>query len=725
MKRKTILTMLLLACSMTVVAQQYPFQNVKLSAEERAADLVSRLTLEEKASQMMNTSPAIPRLGIAGFQWWSEALHGIGRNGTATVFPITMGMAASFDDELLYRVFDAVSDEGRAKYETAKREGSFEQNRGLSFWTPNINIFRDPRWGRGQETYGEDPYLTARMGLAVVEGLQGGRTQNKYYKLLACAKHFAVHSGPEWNRHSFNIEDLPARDLYETYLPAFKTLVQQGDVREVMCAYQRFEGEPCCGSNRLLQQILRNDWNYTGIVTSDCGAVSDFWEPGRHGVAKTPAEASSKAVLSGTDVECGDVYKSLPEAVKAGFISEAQVDRSLRRLFVERIKLGTLDSDSLVSWTKIPQSVIASKEHKALAYEMARRSMVLLQNRNNLLPLRKSGQRIVVMGPNAADSTMLWGNYNGFPTHTTTILAGIQEKSVSVRYVKGCGLMRNVVEPKAAGEKSTEVAEEQILHQVGDADVVVFVGGISPRLEGEEMPVDEPGFRGGDRTDIELPQAQRDIIMKLHQMGKRVVFVNCSGSAVGLVPESRHADAIVQAWYGGEFGGKAVADVLFGDYNPSGKLPVTFYKNVGQLPDFEDYRMAGRTYRYFKGEPQFPFGFGLSYTTFKLSNLTYDAQRGVVEIDVKNTGKRDGAETVQIYVRNKADKNGPLKSLRAFKHVEVKAGKTSHVSLEFPRESFEGWDESTNTMRMMPGNYQLSTASTQTPDQLTLDIMLR
>ena len=847
--RKTIFTLLTTA-AISASAQMLPYQNPALSPEQRAEDLCSRLTLEEKASLMMDQSPAIPRLGIPQFEWWNEALHGVGRNGFATVFPITMGMAASFDDRLVYDVFTAVSDEARAKNMEAKRSGEMKRYRGLSFWTPNINIFRDPRWGRGQETYGEDPWLTTKMGLAVVRGLQGytydgqplygpdGATKgNRYYaKLYACAKHYAVHSGPEWNRHQFNMTDLPERDLWETYMPAFKALVQQGDVREIMCAYQRNDGEPCCGNTRYLQQILRDEWGFRGLVTSDCGAISDFWRPGYHGFSPTREDAAARAVIAGTDVECGSDYRSLPEAVKAGKISEEQINTSLKRLLKARFELGDFDSDDQVPWTKIPMSVVASPEHKQLALQAAREAVVLLQNRNGVLPLKRN-PKIVVMGPNANDSTMLWGNYTGTPTSTVTILQGIRQKADNVRFVQGCGLTRNEIfeslfnelqtpdgqpgvqaqywnnesfqgAPAAANVNSSRIildnggntafaagvnlehfsaryqtvfcpredadimlnvagedylnivfngdtlfskwnghgvvykqfplkvragqrytiqmdyiqqvglalfafdltrkvttSPADVLRQADDADVVVFVGGISPRLEGEEMKVNEEGFRGGDRLTIELPRVQRDLIADLKRAGKTVVYVNCSGSAMGLVSESQYADAIVQAWYGGEKGGAAVADVLFGDYNPGGKLPVTFYQNVEQLPDYEDYRMAGRTYRYFQGKPLFPFGYGLSYTTFQTSAPTY--RDGRITVSLRNTGKRDGSEVVQVYVRDPRDADGPQKTLRAFKRVQLKAGASQTVTIPLPREAFELWDAGSNAMRVRPGTYEV------------------
>ena len=839
MKKKSILLALLLGASLTGTAQKLPYQDSNLTAEKRADDLLKRLTVEEKAKLMMDVSPAIERLGIPAFQWWNEALHGVGRNGYATVFPITMNMAASWDDALVQEVFTAVSDEARAKNQQAKKSGSVKRYQGLSYWTPNINIFRDPRWGRGQETYGEDPYLTSKMGLAVVRGLQGP-DNTKYRKLLACAKHFAVHSGPEWNRHTFNIEDLPERDLWETYLPAFKALVQEGNVAEVMCAYQRIDGQPCCSQSRYEQQILRDEWGFKGLITSDCGAIRDFL-PQWHNVAKDNEEAAAKAVLNGTDVECGSVYRNLPAAVKRGDIKEADLDRSLRRLLIARFQLGDFDDDALVEWTKIPASVIASKEHKQKALKVASEGIVLLKN-NGVLPLNKS-QKIVVMGPNAADSIMQWGNYSGYPTQTITALQGIREQLGSdVKYVPGCALTRSEVtesrfnlitaplgskgmqaaywnneEMKGEPVTTVNMAEpinlsnggntvfapgvelehfsarydgtfiptedetltltlgaddkvrlilngdtlvdiwkprnriqesrqdinvkagrnyrlqidyvqetgmavmqfdirkkytptlEQQLAKIGDAETIVFVGGISPRVEGEEMRVSEPGFRGGDRTDIELPQAQRQLLAQLHKAGKKIVFVNCSGGAVGLVPESESCDAIIQAWYGGEQGGRALAGVLFGDVNPSGKLPVTFYKSVDQLPDFLDYRMTNRTYRYFKDEPLYPFGYGLSYTTFAYGKPKF--KNGQLTVSVKNTGSREGTEVVQVYIRRPADTDGPLKTLRGYSRVTLKPGESRDVTIALPRERFELWDAKTNTMRVVPDQYELFVGS--------------
>lgn len=857
MKQRKLLIFAAILYAVAGGAQTLPYQNPDLSAKERATDLCGRLTLEEKASLMQDQSNAIPRLGIPQFAWWSEALHGVGRNGFSTVFPSCIGMAASFDDALLERIYTAVSDEARAKNTAQRRKGSVGRYQGLSFWTPNINIFRDPRWGRGQETYGEDPYMNSRMGLAVVRGLQGP-AGHKYAKLYACAKHFAVHSGPEKTRHHFNIEDLSPRDLWETYLPAFKNLVQIGGVKEVMCAYQRFEGEPCCGSNKLLRQILRDEWGFRGLVVSDCGAISDFWMPGAHGVSPDARTASAKAVLSGTDLECGSNYQTLPEAVKAGAITEEQIDRSVTKLLEARFELGDFDPDSLVEWTRIPESVIACQAHKDLALTMAREQMVLLHNKNNTLPLEKDASKIVVMGPNAADSTMMWGIYYGQPTHTVTVLEGIRNKlGPGVRYVKGCdittmtenesifgqmtgrdgkagmsarfwnnsrmegtpvyegsysshpqfdtggntvfapgvaltgfsarfdgkftaartetlsirclndGRMRLIVNGDTLAVKHNmdevrldetrlnvkagttydirldyvqfgtgaslgfdvsrirQLTIPEVTNAVRDAGTVVFIGGISPNLEREEAKVTEVGFDNGDRTSIELPAVQRDLLKALHEAGKKVVLVNCSGSAVALTPELQTCDAILQAWYPGEQGGTAVADVLFGDYNPGGKLPVTFYKDDSQLPPFDDYDMANRTYRYFKGAPLFPFGYGLSYTTFKVGTPAYDATSGKITVKVSNTGKRDGVEIVQAYMRNTADTDGPLKSLRGFARVSLNAGETKTVEIDFPRKSFEGWDVETNTMRVVPGKYDImvgTSSADQDLNKISVDI---
>lgn len=703
------LTFLCIGCN-----NQPAYKNTNLSAEERAEALLKELTLEEKVSLMMNTSTPVERLGIKAYDWWNEALHGIARNGLGTVFPMPIGMAASFDPVALHDVFVTVSDEARAKNTKAVQEGSSKQYQGLTVWTPNINIFRDPRWGRGIETYGEDPYLTATLGVEVVKGLQCLGEDEKYDKLHACAKHFAVHSGPEWNRHEFNAENIKPRDLYETYLPAFEALVKEGNVKEVMCAYNRFEGEPCCDSDQLLINILRNEWNYQGLVVSDCWAIPDFYrEENSHHTHPDAASASASAVLSGTDLECGSSYESLVEGVKRGLIKESDINVSVKRLLKARYELGEMDDPEEVSWTKIPYSIVASKEHHEQALDMARKSMTLLYNKNNILPLQKGGKTIAVMGPNANDSIMQWGNYNGIPASTITILDGIRQ-SVSendkVIYVPGCSWVETTL--TLDDETKVEVNIQKTVAQVKNADIVIFAGGISPRLEGEEMGVALPGFKGGDRTDIELPAIQRQLLKALKAAGKKVILVNCSGSPIGLEPEIQSCDAILQAWYPGQAGGQAVAEVLFGDYNPSGRLPVTFYKNVNQLPDFEDYNMTGRTYRYFKGEPLFPFGHGLSYTTFAYGDIQAPTSAKVSEtfqvtIPVTNKGAIDGDEIVQLYLKKQGDEDGPIKALRAYQRVHIPAGQTVQVSLELTPKQMEWWDNETNTMRNQAGKFDV------------------
>ena len=825
-----------------VSAQTFPYQNPQLSAQERAKDLCSRLTLEEKAMLMLDESPAIPRLGIKKFFWWSEALHGAANMGNVTVFPEPVGMASSFNPDLLFKCFDIASTEFRAQYNHRMYDlkGEDMKMRSLSVWTPNVNIFRDPRWGRGQETYGEDPFLTSVMGDAVVRGLQGPE-DSKYRKLWACAKHYAVHSGPEYTRHTANLTNVPVRDFWETYMPAFKHLVEKSKVREVMCAYQRLDDDPCCGSNRLLQQILRDDWGFQYLVVSDCGAVSDFYTS--HKSSSSPITASAKATLAGTDVECGYgyAYRSIPEAVHRGLISEAEVDKHVIRLLEGRFDLGEMDDPALVEWSKIPYSAMSTKASANISLDMARQSIVLLQNNGNILPLKKNAEKIAVIGPNAHNEPMMWGNYNGTPNHTVTILDGIKANQKKITYIPGCDLTYDQVleshmasectapdgkrglkgtfwnntnmegkpftteyytkpvnvttagmhvfapnlpiedfsakyettfAPKEAGEYVVNVestghfelyinGEKKFTHHIWRAtptrtvlkaekgqqfqievrfqtvktwgasmkinvarelpidyqetiaqlkgiDKVIFCGGIAPSLEGEEMPVNIEGFKGGDRTSIELPKVQREFLKALKAAGKQVIFVNCSGSAIALEPETQSCDAILQAWYAGQEGGTAVADVLFGDYNPSGKLSVTFYKSDAQLPDYEDYSMKGRTYRYFS-DPLFAFGYGQSYTTFAIGDATIEGQGGSykVSVPVTNSGQRNGTEIVQLYIRNTADQEGPLKSLRGFQRIDVKAGQSATATIALTPESFEFWDAETNTMRTKPGTYEI------------------
>lgn len=843
MKRKLICwlpLLLLIGCS------QPTYRTTSLTPDKRAELLLKELTLEEKVALMMDTSQPVERLGIKPYNWWNEALHGVARAGLATVFPQPIGMAASFSPQTVYEVFNAVSDEARAKNTYYASQGSYERYQGLTMWTPTVNIYRDPRWGRGIETYGEDPYLTSRMGVMVVKGLQG-TNDGRYDKLHACAKHFAVHSGPEWNRHSFNVENLSTRDLYETYLPPFEALVKEAGVKEVMCAYNSFEGEPCCGSNRLLMQILRNDWGFNGIVLSDCGAIADFYNEYGHKAYSDAESASAAAVLNGTDLECGSSYEALVKAAQEGKIDEKDIDKAVLRLLEARFALGEMDAPEDVSWTKIPFSVVASAAHDSLALDMARKSMTLLQNKDNILPLKRGGLTVAVMGPNANDSVMQWGNYNGMPSHTVTILDGIRNAlgaDDELIYEQGCSWVErtliqsvfnqcksadgqgftarywnnvkhegtpvtttqvttpfrfctsgatvfaqgvnltdfsatynSVLTPLQSGEVVFEIytygsgclringeevkrfrnthggrsldytlqvkagvpydieldfeyfrSDAQLNFDIGfkqkvnidasvacvkDADVVVFAGGISPLLEGEEMGVNLPDFRGGDRTDIELPAVQRELIHALHRAGKKIILVNCSGSPIALEPETKNCEAILQAWYPGQAGGTAVADVLFGDYNPGGRLPVTFYRNMSQLPDFEDYNMTGRTYRYMTQQPLFPFGYGLSYTTFEYGNLSLAKEQIKLgeplklTVNVTNNGQRDGEEVVQVYLKKQDDAEGPGKTLRAFKRVRIPAGKSVEVAFDLNGKELEWWDAQSNTMRVCAGRYDV------------------
>lgn len=816
-----------------------PYQDRSLTALERARDLLGRLTLEEKTMLMLDESPAIPRLGIKKFFWWSEALHGAANMSGVTVFPEPIAMASSFNSDLLYRVFSATSDEFRAQYNRRMLAGGEDEKfHSLSVWTPNVNIFRDPRWGRGQETYGEDPYLTSVMGTAVVRGLQGPE-EARYRKLWACAKHYAVHSGPEYTRHTANINDVSPRDFWETYMPAFKTLVQDAKVREVMCAYQRFDDDPCCSNNRLLQQILRDEWGFKYLVVSDCGAVTDIHA--NHKTSSTPAHATAKALLAGTDVECGFnyTYRSIPEAVARGLVSEQEVDKHVLRLLEGRFDLGEMDDAKWVEWSKIPASVLDSKAHRQLALDMARQSLVLLHNPNGILPLRRGGETIAVIGPNADNEPMMWGNYNGTPNRTVSILAALRKAWPKLKYLPGCDLtdtkvmtsllpacriagraglrgtfwnntqmegkavatqyytqplavttagMHNfapgvnvedfsaryetdfvapatgevVLKVEGCGDFQVLVNGEErqrqhtwrttptrtvlqvkrgetyhievrfafvktwganlkidlgteapidyatTIKELKGIDKVVFVGGISPALEGEEMPVDIEGFKGGDRTSIELPKVQREFIRALHEAGKKVIFINCSGSAIALEPEVARCEAILQAWYPGQEGGTAVADVLTGKVNPSGKLPVTFYRSTDQLPDYESYSMKGRTYRYFS-DPLFAFGHGLSYTRFAIGKAEARVGDGqaTLRIPVTNAGSRLGDEVVQVYLRKDGDTDGPLKTLRGFRRVTLSPGQTATVEIALDRKSFEVFDPQTNTMRSLAGSYTI------------------
>lgn len=794
-----------------------PYQNTDLSFEERAKDLVSRMTLEEKVSQMLHEASAIERLGVPEYNWWNECLHGVGRAGLATVFPQAIGMSAMWDDEQMFRIATAISDEARAKhhnYISQNRRGYYQ---GLTFWTPNINIFRDPRWGRGMETYGEDPYLAGELAVDFIKGLQGN--DEKYLKLVATAKHFVVHSGPESSRHKFNA--VPSDyDLYETYLPHFKKVVQEADVYSVMCAYNRLNDQPCCGS-QYVDSLLRIDWGFKGYMVSDCWAVRDFFNPGDHEVVATVVEASAKAVKGGTDLNCGNSYGALVDAVKQGLITEAEIDRSVTRLMLARMKLGMFDPPASVPFSSIPYSVVDSKEHQELALESARKSMVLLKNQNKILPFSKSVNKVAVIGPNANNKEVLLANYNGFPTNPKTPFAGICDKlpNSEVTFALGSswaegipyletiekqylytdstlsqnGLMATyynnsefegnpaysgvddqidfiwwtnepqpgisndtfsvhwsgVLVPPVSGyyylggdgfsgysvylSDSILVSNEHIHHSgvqcqkvylekdscyqlsfdykqnkstypmarlqwevpgrnlkkeavdlAAGSDVVVLCMGLSALLEGEEMDVDIPGFLGGDRTDISLPSVQTELIKAVMALGKPTVLVLLNGSSLAFNWEAENVPAILEAWYPGQAGGTAIADILFGDYNPSGRLPVTFYRDVTQLPSFEDYSMMGRTYKYFQGKPLYEFGFGLSYSSFEYTNLQVKEtvmadETFEVSVEVTNTGDRDGDEVLQLYLSFPEKENAPLHTLQGFKRVFLKSNETRTV----------------------------------------------
>jgi len=818
---KARILFLFFVVAVVLSAQQKPkYLDTKYSFEERAADLVGRMTLEEKVSQMVYTAPAIPRLGIPEYNWWNECLHGVARNGLATVFPQAIGLAATWDRDLIYYVGNTISDEARAKYNDAVKNNKRGIYQGLTFWSPNINIFRDPRWGRGQETYGEDPFLTGQIGMQFVKGLQGD--DPRYLKVVATAKHFAVHSGPEPDRHVFNAQ-VSEYDLRETYLPAFRTLVQEAGVYSVMCAYNRFRDYACCGSNELIQKILRNEWKFKGYVVTDCWAISDIYQ--FHKIVPTKEEASALSVKAGSDLECGNAFPSLVNAVKLGLISEKEIDVPMNRLMVARMKLGQFDPPEMVKYNKIGLSKLDSKENKKTALDAARKSMVLLKNENNILPLKKNVKNIAVVGPNANDVEILYGNYNGYASDPITPLKGLKRKlpNANIVYERGCELADGIptfdvipssalftsADKKSPGlkgeyfdntefkdkpvltavdnkldfnwwtksplknsksdkfgirwtgyivpEKSGKYAiggcgldgfkiyledtllvkyfgeheankaykfvtceagkaykikieftsskrssffqllwakpdnglEARALAAVNKADVVIMFMGLSPRLEGEEMNVKVKGFGGGDRTSLDLPESQENLMKKIKETGKPMVLVLLNGSAVSINWEDKNIPAILEAWYPGQAAGDAIADILFGDYNPSGRLPVTFYKSVDQIPAFTDYGMKGRTYRYFEGDVLYPFGHGLSYSNFEYKNVRLEkgkisANESVyLYADVTNKGKMKGDEIVQLYIKGKGlNENDAVKSLKGFDKVTLRPNETKTVKFQ-------------------------------------------
>ncbi|MDE3057005.1 MAG: glycoside hydrolase family 3 C-terminal domain-containing protein [Bacteroidota bacterium] len=813
-------------------SHQLPFQNPNLPVEERVNDLVSKMTLEEKVSQMVYNSPAIERFGIPPYNWWNEALHGIARNGIATVFPQSIGLAAMWDRELLYRVATVISDEARAKYNRALKHNRHGIYQGITLWSPNINIFRDPRWGRGMETYGEDPYLTGELAVQYVKGLQG--SDSRYLKTVATPKHFAVYSGPEPERHTFNAV-VSEYDLRETYLPQFKKAVQEGNAQAVMCAYNSVLGEPCCGSNLLIRSILRGEWGFNGVMVSDCWAIPDIVN--FHKIVSSNEEAASLAVKAGTDLECGNAFPSLVNAVKQGLITEAAIDTAVKRLFTARFKLGMFDPPAMVPYSALNE--IDTPGDRALALDAARKSLVLLKNesspsaeRKKLLPLSKNVKTIAVVGPNANDVESLLGNYNGFPSHPITPLQGIRTKlpHAKVLYERGCQFAERIPSFDVVGssflftserkdehglqgeyfdnrelkgepvftrvdsaidfawwdgapdthlhpdnfgiqwsgvlvpEKSgtyelggygyndfkiyledtllvnfrgefdpvktyrqvnltagksyrikiefakrerysfmqliwsvpDEQREQRAIEAARKADIVVLVMGLSPRLEGEEMRVNAPGFRGGDRLSLGLPELQSSFIKKIYATGKPIVLILLNGGPLSIPWEDKHIPAILEAWYPGEAGGAAIADVLFGDYNPSGRLPVTVYRSVDQLPAFTDYSMQGRTYRYFKGKTLYPFGYGLSYTSFKYTNVRVQQSRitpndsTILSVEITNTGTRDGEEVVQLYVKADHD-TMTVKTLKGFQRIALKCGETKRVEFPISSETLSRW----------------------------------
>ena len=685
-----------------------PWRDPSLPLHSRVCDLVSRMTLEEKARQLCNNAPAIPRLGLPAYDYWNECLHGVARNGIATVFPQAIGLAASWNDSLLRQVGDVTATEARAKHRAyiEAHQGDSANYTGLTFWSPNINIVRDPRWGRAQETYGEDPFLTARMAVAFIHGLQGD--DPKYVKVMACAKHFAVHSGPEAVRHQFNAEP-PERDLYETYLPQFEAAVREGGVGAVMGAYNRLYGIPVCASQTFLSNLLRKQWGFTGQVVSDCGAIYDIVE--FHHYTRTFPEAAALALKAGCDLTCGSEYQNLTIAVQAGLITEPEIDVSLCRVLEARFRLGLFDPPAMVPYEQIPISENDTPEHAALALRAARESIVLLKN-DGVLPLNRSRlRRIAVIGTNATSIPVLLGNYSGTPSHPITILEGIRQlagTNVQVLFSPGCPLSTlnsdafdsSLFDPAIACAKS--------------ADVVLYVGGLCPELEGEDLHVAFEGFHGGDRTRIELAPIQERLLKALKATGKPVIFINCSGSAIAMPWAARNLPAIIQAWYPGQSGGTAVAEVLFGEANPAGRLPVTFYRSTDELPSFDSYSMSNRTYRYFSGKPLFAFGHGLSYSRFKLSSAKLDHQSAGCDdtvrlsVNVQNMGPMDGDEVVQLYFRHlDSPLSHPREALCGFRRVSVPRGKTMQVTLDVPLREFRSWDVISKQYIVETGNYEL------------------
>ncbi len=691
-----------------------------LSFEERAEALVSEMTLEEKVYQTLHGSAEIKRLGVKAYNYWNEALHGVARAGVATVFPQAIGLAATFDEEFLEKVADCISTEGRAKFNMQQKYGDTDIYKGLTFWSPNVNIFRDPRWGRGHETYGEDPYLTSRLGVRFIKGLQGN--DKKYMKAAACAKHFAVHSGPEDLRHSFDAK-VSGKDLNETYLPAFKACVQEGKVEAVMGAYNRTNGEPCCGSKTLLKDILRDKWGFRGHVTSDCWAIKDFHE--NHMVTSTPVESVALAMNNGCDLNCGNMFVHLLQAVRDGLVEEETITGAVTRLFTTRMKLGLFDAPEKVPYNTISYDMVDNKEQRALNLEAAKKCIVLLKNEKGLLPLDKTKLKTVgVVGPNADNRKALIGNYEGTASEYVTVLEGIREylgDEVTIRYSEGCHLFKD----KLSGLSTTNDRLAEVKAVAEASDVILACFGLDSGLEGEEG--DEGNeFASGDKPNLQLPGIQEDILKVLYESGKPVVLVLLSGSALAVSWADEHIPAIIQAWYPGALGGRGVAQMLFGEYSPEGRLPVTFYRTSEELPAFTDYNMAGRTYRYMKQEALYPFGYGLSYTEFacegaKLSRSVIVPEESIdCSLKLKNTGKMDGAETVQIYVKALDVQGAPNYQLKGFRKVFLKAGEEAAVNLTLPAQAFALYDEE-GQLVLHAGSYEVYIGTSQ-PDKRSISL---
>ena len=683
--------------------------------EVRVDDLIKRMTLEQKATQLVNQARAIPDLLVPAYDWWSEALHGVARAGTATVFPEPIGLAATFDDQLIHEMAIAIGTEARAKHDQAVKAGRRDIYEGLDFWSPNINIFRDPRWGRGQETYGEDPFLTGRMAVAFVTGLQGD--DPKYFRVIATAKHFAVHSGPETTRHTVDVQ-VSKHDEEDTYLPAFRAAVTEGKAESVMCAYNRVNGQPACANTFLLQDTLRGAWKFNGYVVSDCDAVVDIFE-GHHSV-KSQAEAAAAAIKTGMDNECADYitivkdahdYQPFIDAVKQRLLTETDIDVTLKRLFTARMRLGMFDPPNTVPYANTSESEIDSAPHRALALRTAQESMVLLKN-DGALPLSEGVKKILVVGPLAESTEVLYGNYSGTPSHAVTVLEGIRQQfpRARVSYEPGTSFLSE--KPTSGDPLIAAVSAAR------KAEVIVAVVGITSKLEGEEMKVDVPGFKGGDRTSLNLPAEEEALLGALKGTGKPLVVVLMNGSALAVNWANDHANAILEAWYSGEEGGTAIAQTLAGANNPGGRLPVTFYKGVEQLPEFEDYAMNNRTYRYFTGEPLYPFGYGLTYSKFEYSNLKLsrpDLQAGnpvTVEVDVKNSSRRAGDEVVELYITFPKLPGAPLRALRGFTRVHLDAGQTRHVKLALEPRDLSYVNEAGDRM-VSAGDYGISAGGGQ------------